>query len=623
MYSNGFLKVALASNNLKVGDPFYNANEILKVLDEVKEKNASIVCFPEMSLLGYTVNDLVFQSYLYNDSIDALEYLLENNTYDGVLIIGSILVMNDVIYNCSFVIQKDEVLGIVPKNSLPDTLENNQGRLFGSGALVSQDIQFVDLFDYDIPFGNIIFENEETGVNFGVEVGSDLESWTSPSEVLYSNGALVVFNPTAISKIVGKDEYYKNIVKSQSYKFNGAYLLTSCNASESTSDAVYGGLKLAAINGEIEAEENEVKFDSSVIYVDIDLEKIHYARKTNSHFKADQDLNRDIDILNVYFELEEYEDFEFEKDIDILPFVPKTKEGFKEIIDVQAAAVIKRLKHIGINKTVIGVSGGLDSTLTLLSLVYGYEKYGLDKKNILGFTLPSKATSDKTLNNSILLMEKLGVTAREIPIYEAVKNQLDVIGHDEANTDVTYENVQARYRTFTLMNLANELGGVVIGTSDMSEVALGWATFNGDHMAMYGMNAGLPKTVVRKTVEYYKEIYPEVSDILDSIIDTPISPELSSSSQATEEIIGKYEINDFILYRFLCCGDDADRIVYLLNKFMGLSIDDASKYVINFNKRFYSQQFKRLTSPEAPKILKASLSPRGELKLSGDISRNL
>ena len=361
MYSNVFLKVALASNNLKVGDPFYNANEILKVLDEVKEKNASIVCFPEMSLLGYTVNDLVFQSYLYNDSIDALEYLLENNTYDGVLIIGSILVMNDVVYNCSFVIQRDEVLGIVTKNSLPNTLENNQGRLFGSGALVSQ----------DIPFGNIIFENEEPGVNFGVEVGSDLESWTSPSEVLYSNGALVVFNPTAISKTVGKDEYYKNMVKSQSYKFNGAYLLTSCNASESTSDAVYGGLKLAAINGEIEAEENVVKFDSSVIYVDIDLEKIHYARKTNSHFKADQDLNRDIDILNVYFELEEYDDFEFEKDIDILPFVPKTKEEFKEIIDVQAAAVIKRLKHIGINKTVIGVSGGLDSTLALLSLVYG------------------------------------------------------------------------------------------------------------------------------------------------------------------------------------------------------------------------------------------------------------
>ena len=245
----------------------------------------------------------------------------------------------------------------------------------------------------------------------------------------------------------------------------------------------------------------------------------------------------------------------------------------------------------------------------------------MDKKDILGFTLPSKATSDKTLSNSLMLMEKLGITSREIPIYDAVKHQLDVLGHDEANTDVTYENVQARYRTFTLMNLANEYKAIVIGTSDMSEVALGWSTFNGDQMAMYGMNAGLPKTVVRKVVEYYKEVYPEVSDILDSIIDTPISPELSSSSQTTESIIGKYEINDFILYHFLVNGDYGDRIVYLLEKFMGLSNEEACSYVKNFNKRFYSQQFKRLTAPEAPKILKISLSARSELKLNGDIYR--
>lgn len=621
MYSKGFLKVASASINTKVGAPLHNAKEILKVLEEAKEKNPSIICFPEMSLVGYSVGDLVYQSYLYNESINALEYLLENNTFEGVIILGSFLVINDIIYNCAFIIQNDEIIGIVPKSSIPNTKEFSEERWYASGDSITCDVDFVDIFDYDIPFGNIIFENEELGVSFGVEVGSDLESWTSPSEVLYTNGALVVFNPNSIASSVGKLENIKTLIKANTYKYNSAYVTSSTNASESSSDCVFSGYKLIACSGEVEAEENDIKLNNSIVYGDIDLEKLHHFRKTNSHFKKDQELNSDIDILRVHFDLEEDDDFCFEKEIDVLPFVPKNKEEYKEIIDIQAAAVVKRLNYIGIKKVILGVSGGLDSTLALLSLAYAYEKYGMDKKDILGFTLPSKATSDKTLSNSLMLMEKLGVSSREIPIYDAVKHQLDVIGHDEDNTDVTYENVQARYRTFTLMNLANQFGGIVIGTSDMSEVALGWSTFNGDQMAMYGMNAGLPKTVVRKVVEYYKEIYPEVSDILDSIIDTPISPELSSSSQTTEAIIGKYEINDFILYHFLVNGDDGDRIVYLLEKFMGLTHEEASKYVFNFNKRFYSQQFKRLTAPEAPKILKISLSPRSELKLNGDIYR--
>ncbi|HOE15388.1 MAG TPA: NAD(+) synthase, partial [Candidatus Paceibacterota bacterium] len=387
------------------------------------------------------------------------------------------------------------------------------------------------------------------------------------------------------------------------------------------SEVVFSGHKLICENGEVISENEEISLHSDIIYGDFDILKLHHARRNNSYFKNVQEMARDLHIRRVTYELEEQEDFIFEKNLETLPFVPKNKEDYTDIINIQAASVIKRLEYIGINKVVLGVSGGLDSTLALLSLCYAFDKYNISRENIIAYMLPSKATSDRTYKNSVVLVEKLGVTKKEANIYSEVLHQLKAIGHDTLTKDVTYENVQARYRTFTLMNTANLNQAIVIGTSDMSEVALGWSTFNGDHMAMYGINAGLPKTVVKETVNFYKNIYPSVADVLTDIVNTPISPELSDSTQSTEEIIGKYEINDFILYHFLENGDDTDRIAYLLSKAMNIPLKEAKEWVVKFNNRFYSQQYKRLTSPESAKIMSFSLSPRTEVRLNGDIYR--
>ncbi len=620
MYSHGFLKVAAASPVARVGDPLFNVKEMLKVLNTIEEKKPSIICFPEMGIPGYSIGDLIFQKYLYEDSLEAINYFLKNNNYDGVVIFGSYIIINDAIYNCCFVSQKNKILGIVPKNFLPHTNEFYESRWFASGSMISKEVKSVNLFGETIPFGKIIFENRLYDVTFGAEICADMWAPMSPSETLFSNGALMVFNPSASPICIGKSDYRRMLTKTMSFKFNGAYIYASNNASESTSEVVFSGHKIIAEAGSIISEDEKISLDSSVIYGDIDIDKLHYLRRNNSYYKSSQDMTRDIDILKVSFDLTYLNDeFHFEKELDKFPFVPKVKREFEEIINIQIASVIKRLEYIGIKKVVLGVSGGLDSTLALLSLCYAFDKYGYDRKNILGFTMPSFATSANTLNNSLELMKKLNITYKEIPIHDMVSSQLDVIGQNRENKDTTYENVQARYRTLTLMNIANKEKAIVIGTGDMSEIALGWSTFNGDHMAMYAINAGLPKTVVKEVVNYYCDVYPEVSSVIKRILETPITPELASSSQSTEDIIGKYEINDFILYHFLVNGDTSDRIEYLLQRVMNLDNDVAKEYVYNFNKRFYSQQYKRLTAPESVKILDISLSPRTEIRLNGDI----
>ena len=407
-------------------------------------------------------------------------------------------------------------------------------------------------------------------------------------------------------------------MQAASYKCNGAYVYTSVNPGESSSEVLFSNHKMIVENGDIVSECNNIDVKNDILIDDIDVDKLHFIRQNNGWSK-NIEANDFINLRKIAFDIRVSEEFDFENNMDVLPFVPKKKDDFKKIIDIQATSVYKRLTHIGINKVVIGVSGGLDSTLAFLSLCYMCDKYNIDRSNIIAITLPSGNNSSTTYNNAIDLMKKMNVTYSEINIKEAITRQLQEIGHDCQTKDVTYENVQARYRTFTLMNTANLKGAIVIGTSDMSEVALGWSTFNGDQMAMYGINAGLPKTVIKATTAYFKNIFPEVSDLIDSVIDTPISPELSGTNQLTEDIIGKYEINDFILYHFLVNGDSEERIVYLLTKFMNLNNEKALEYVNNFNKRFFSQQFKRLTMPEAVKILNLSLSPRSEIKLNGDI----
>lgn len=618
MYSHGFLKVASVSPNIRAGDPFYNVKKIIKSLDKVSPK-ASFACFPELTITGYSIGDLVFQSYLYEASIEAIEYLLKNNPFKGVIILGSIYKYNDIMYNCSFVIQKNKILGIVPKIFLPHSKEFSEARWFNSGASIINEVDYCTFLGEEIPFGKIIFTDKTERIKFGVEVCADLWAPISPHEDLYANGAMIVFNNSASNEYVGKEELRRLLTKSASYKWNGAYVYSSTSASESTSEVVFSGHKIIAANGEIINESSSFSSDDEVIYGDIDIEYLRFERANNSWLKQAQDMLRDPSFKEVYYRLDEANDFDFEKKMDLYPFIPKTSDGFRRIIDIQAASLFKRLDYIKTNKVVLGISGGLDSTLALLSVCYTFDKYEIDRKNIIGVTMPTSNTSAKTLEIAHELMKKLNITQRTINIDQDVMQALDNIGHDRAAKDITYENVQARYRTYLLMSIANQSQAIVIGTSDMSEIALGWSTFNGDHMAMYGLNSGLTKTVVRKTVEYYKDIYPETSEILNEVLEMPISPELASKDQKTEDIIGKYTINDFILFRFLHNGDSPERIKYLLIKFFYLSSEEASKYVSNFYKRFFSQQFKRLTMPEGVKVLNISLSPRTEVKLNGDI----
>ncbi|MGD9886858.1 MAG: NAD(+) synthase [Bacilli bacterium] len=621
MYSQGFLKVAAACPTARVGDVMFNVKQMLTMLNEAKAKNPAIICFPELCISGYSVGDLVFQKYLYDDSLKAIKYLLDQNPFEGVIIFGSFIVINDTIYNCGFIAQKNRILGIVPKNFLPHTNEFYEARWFASGQTISKDIQSVSLFGDQIPFGKIIFENDTKEVSFGAEICADMWAPISPNERLYGNGAIIVFNASASPAHVGKRYKRQILTQSISLKFNGAYVYVSNNASESSSEAVFSSHKLIAENGVIIGEDDDISLHNSIIYGDINVLKLHYLRRNNCYYKSIQDSVRDTSISFVNFDLKKSDSFVFEKEIEKFPFVPKHIDDFEDIINIQAASVIKRLDYIGITKTVVGISGGLDSTLALLSLCYAYDRYHFDRKDIIAVRMPSIENSEKTNFSAQELIDKLGVTSKVIPITEDVNRQMKLIEHDPHFKDTTYENIQARFRTYTLMNLANENKAIVIGTSDMSEVALGWSTFNGDQMAMYGLNAGITKTAVIETVRYYKTIFPEVRKIIDQIIDAPISPELSSSSQKTEDLIGKFAINDFILYHFLVDGDDAKRIAFLLTKAFQLDLNQATQAVDNFNKRFYSQQYKRLTMPEGVKVLGISLSPRTELKLNGDIYR--
>ena len=619
MYSKGFIKVAAASPILHTGDCMFNIGQIIDNLKEVEAKKADIVVFPEMCVCGYSVADLVFQDYLYDDTIKAIDYLLNNNPFDGVVIIGSFFKIRDSILNCACVIQKDKILGIVPKSYLPHTNEFYETRWFVSG-LEFKNVKEIDVNGKLIPFGKLLFTNDDKLVQFGVEICEDMWAPMPPHEELYANGAIIVFNASASPEVIGKADKRKIMVESASYRCNGGYVYTSNNPIESSSEVLFSSHKLIYENGNLVNESHNIDFNKeNIIYGDFDILKLHHARKTNAWVKNIMDQKLDYDYQVIPYSLRKTKDFTFEKELDKLPFLPKEEADYKSIIDVQATSVMKRLDYIGIKKTVIGVSGGLDSTLALLSLCHMCDMYGLDRKNIIAMTLPSGNNSDLTYNNALKLMKGLNLDVKEINIKDATYDQLKTIGHDTKTKDVTYENVQARYRTFTLMNTANLVGGIVIGTSDMSEVALGWSTFNGDQMAMYGINSGLPKTVVRETVRYYKKVYPYLAEVLDSIIDTPISPELNGSKQLTEDIIGKYEINDFILYHFLVNGDSDERIVYFLKKFFKMKENVAIDYVNNFYRRFYHQQYKRLTMPEGVKILNLSLSPRTETRLSGDI----
>ena len=617
MYHNGFIKVASITPVLKVGNPTFNVKEMLTILKDVK---ASIAVFPELGVSAYTCNDLFFQESLLRDVKESVDHLLKNNPYKGILVIGLPLEIEGVLYNTAFVIKEDKILGIIPKYYLPNTGEFYEKRWFQSGFDIVNKVKSFTYLGQTVPFGNIVFK-DSNDLSFGVEICEDMWAPISPGNILAINGARLIINLSASNEVLGKREIRKRAILEHSRRNAGAYIYCSAGTSESTSETVFSGHNVIAQNSELIIETENFSQTSEVIYGDIDLTKIDFSRRTNASYR--DTLNKfDYEVQVVDFNLEETTDFEFEKKFDSTPFVPKVNvlEDFEKIAALQENALLKRIKHVRAKSLVVGISGGLDSTLALLIAVRVYDNLNLSRKNIIGVTMPGLHTSKRTKKNALDMMNSLGITVLDIDINNHVKEHFKLIDHDGITQDITYENTQARARTMILMNLANKHHGLVLGTGDLSELVLGWCTYNGDQMSMYGVNAGIPKTLVSFMITNYAlhKFDESVRATLLDIVDTPITPELASE-QKTEDTIGKYEINDFIISRVLRYGDDQERITWLLSKTFDLTEELCHNYASNFFRRFYTQQFKRQALPDSPKILDISISPRGDLRLPSDI----
>lgn len=636
---NGFIKVAAAIPSVKVADCSYNVQQIESLIAMAEGKGVEVIVFPELCITGYTCQDLFKQTLLLEQAETSVLMLLDfTRKLDIISIVGVPVVVGDLLLNCAAVIQKGDLLGLVPKTYLPNYSEFYEKRWFAS----SQDLQ-----PSEIRFaGNkIVVTPQPTlfrtcdGAMFGVEICEDVWAPVPPSCNLALSGADIILNLSASDELIGKHDYLKGLLAQQSARMISGYVYSGCGFGESTQDVVYGGNAIAYENGQLLAESERFALDSQLIITQIDVEKIRNERRTNSTYINAQ-RGHDSRIVNAHTVMPR--DFELIRDVDPHPFIPKTNDMEKscdEIFSIQVAGLAKRLVHTGCKTVVVGISGGLDSTLALLVCVRTFDKLQLSRKGIVGVTMPGFGTTDRTYNNAVNLMKSLGITLREISIADAVKQHFNDIGHDINVHDVTYENSQARERTQILMDLSNQLGALVIGTGDLSELALGWATYNGDHMSMYGVNAGVPKTLIKYLVKFVamSEDSDETRSILLDIIDTPISPELIPADEAgnitqkTEDLVGPYELHDFFLYHIIRFGYRPSKIFMLARKAFDGSNPEApfyddetiKKWLTIFLRRFFNQQFKRSCLPDGPKVGSVSLSPRGDWRMPSDASSAL
>lgn len=636
---NGFIKVAAAIPSVKVADCSYNVQQIESLIAMAEGKGVEVIVFPELCITGYTCQGLFKQTLLLEQAETSVLMLLDfTRKLDIISIVGVPVVVGDLLLNCAAVIQKGDLLGLVPKTYLPNYSEFYEKRWFAS----SQDLQ-----PSEIRFaGNkIVVTPQPTlfrtcdGAMFGVEICEDVWAPVPPSCNLALSGADIIFNLSASDELIGKHDYLKGLLAQQSARMISGYVYSGCGFGESTQDVVYGGNAIAYENGQLLAESERFALDSQLIITQIDVEKIRNGRRTNSTYINAQ-RGHDSRIVNAHTVMPR--DFELIRDVDPHPFIPKTDDMEKscdEIFSIQVAGLAKRLVHTGCKTVVVGISGGLDSTLALLVCVRTFDKLQLSRKGIVGVTMPGFGTTDRTYNNAVNLMKSLGITLREISIADAVKQHFNDIGHDINVHDVTYENSQARERTQILMDLSNQLGALVIGTGDLSELALGWATYNGDHMSMYGVNAGVPKTLIKYLVKFVamSEDSDETRSILLDIIDTPISPELIPADEAgnitqkTEDLVGPYELHDFFLYHIIRFGYRPSKIFMLARKAFDGSNPEApfyddetiKKWLTIFLRRFFNQQFKRSCLPDGPKVGSVSLSPRGDWRMPSDASSAL
>ena len=621
----GFIKVASAIPAVKVGDVIFNTQQIEEQIALAEGKGVEIITFPELSVTGYSCQDLFRQQMLLESSEQAVMMLLDfTRKLDIISIVGAPVIAGDLLLNCGIVIQHGQILGIVPKTYLPNYSEFYEKRWFASAQ---------DLRDCEVRYAGhkvkltpdvLIFQTFD-GVQFGVEICEDVWAPAPPSNKLALAGADLIFNLSASDELIGKHHYLKSLLSQQSARTMTGYIYSSCGFGESTQDVVYGGNALIYENGVLLSQSERFSIEPQMVISQIDVEKLRSERRTNSTYVLVREVNPH-------------------------PFIPTSSDmnaSCEEIFNIQLMGLAKRIVHTHAKTVVIGISGGLDSTLALLVCVKAFDKLKMNRKGIVGVTMPGFGTTDRTYNNAISLMQSLGITIKEISIAKAVTQHFEDIGQDASVHDVTYENSQARERTQILMDLANKMGGMVIGTGDLSELALGWATYNGDHMSMYGVNASIPKTLIRHLVNHVAESgVDEQSRItLRDIIDTPISPELipadenGNIKQKTEDLVGPYELHDFFLYYFLRFGFCPAKIYMLAKKAfidselerVKISDNDPDSYdeetikkwLKTFVRRFFNQQFKRSCLPDGPKVGSVSLSPRGDWRMPSDAASTI
>ena len=623
----GFFKVAGAIPAVRVGDCAFLADRHIELIRRAAEHGAELVAFPELSLTGYTCGDLFLQPSLMRAAEKALEEVVRATADCPIAaVVGMPLVAGGRRYNCAVAFSQGEILGVVPKSYLPNYGEFYEPRWFASGADVKGSL--VELCGWEVPFGvDVMFKIN--GVECGVEICEDLWVPNPPSAALAQGGARILINLSASPEVVGKHAYLRSLVSQQSARLRAGYLYVSSGFGESSTDLVFGGNILIADQGEWVAESERFSLEEQLLCAEIDVERIEVERTRTNTFAA---LHNEDSFVLYPCEFEPKES-PFERKINPMPFVPSDEATrharCEEIFQIQAMGLAKRLEHTRCRSVVLGISGGLDSTLALLVVVKAFDKLGLDRRGIYGITMPGFGTTDRTYRNALDLMNQLGITQAEISIAKAVNQHFADIGLDPTDRSATYENSQARERTQILMDYANKVGGLVIGTGDLSELALGWATYNGDHMSMYGVNGSIPKTLVRHLVRTAAEqLGGEVEKTLLDIVDTPVSPELLPAdekgeiAQKTEDLVGPYELHDFLLYHFIRRGASPRKLLFLAEQAFA---DRYPREVILhwmevFFRRFFSQQFKRSALPDGPKVGSVSLSPRGDWRMPSDAS---
>jgi NAD+ synthase (glutamine-hydrolysing) len=627
----GFVKVAAAVPRVKVADCKFNSERLEGLITIAEGKGVQILTFPEMCITGYTCGDLFAQQLLLEQAEMALIQILNSTRQlDIISILGMPVVVSSTVINAAVVIQKGKILGVVPKTYLPNYKEFYEQRWFTSALQVSENS--VRLCGQIVPMGNnLLFETAET--TFGIEICEDLWATVPPSSSLALQGAEIIFNLSADDEGIGKHNYLCSLISQQSARCISGYVFSSSGFGESTTDVVFAGNGLIYENGYLLARSERFCLEEQLIINEIDVECIRAERRVNTTFAANKANCPGKEAIRISTEFVNSKDLNLTRTFNPHPFVPQGSElnsRCEEIFSIQIAGLAQRLLHTGARTAVIGISGGLDSTLALLVCVKTFDKLGLSRKDILGITMPGFGTTDRTYHNAIDLMNSLGVSIREISIREACIQHFKDIGHDLNIHDVTYENSQARERTQILMDIANQTWGMVIGTGDLSELALGWATYNGDHMSMYGVNAGIPKTLVKHLVQWVAENGMDETSkatLLD-IVDTPISPELIPADengeikQKTEDLVGPYELHDFFLYYFLRFGFRPSKIYFLAQTaFSGVYDDETiKKWLQTFFRRFFNQQFKRSCLPDGPKVGSISISPRGDWRMPSDAS---